>query len=188
MGASAYALFDRERGEVTGIRIASPGWGYTAATARLQYGSPSSTYSKGSDICTVELADAESGGLTKAGPGTLVLAAASTYTGETVLKGGTLELSAAGAVPAASTVAYEGGALASTAEAFPETLRVRIPGAEDGSVRRCTIATFKDSCPAVLPEMEVVNVPEEKRRNWVAEFRGLSLCVKRMYGTVMTVR
>ena len=82
----------------------------------------------------------------------------------------------------------EGGALASTAEAFPETLRVRIPGAEDGSVRRCTIATFKDSCPAVLPEVEVVNVPEEKRRNWVAEFRGLSLCVKRMYGTVMTVR
>ena len=184
-GASAYALFDREKGEVTGIRIASPGWGYTVATARLLYGSP--FFGKG-DVCTVELADVKSGGLAKTGPGTLVLAAASTYTGETVLKGGTLELAVPGAVPAASIVAYEGGALVSTSEAFPKTLRVRIPGAEDESVRRCTIATFLDSCPAVLPQIEVVNVQEDEKRNWIPEYRGLSLCVRRVHGTVVTVR
>ena len=184
-GASAYALFDREKGEVTGIRIASPGWGYTVATARLQYGSP--FFDKG-DVCAVELADVKSGGLAKTGAGTLVLAAANTYTGETVLKGGTLELAVPGAVPEASTVAYEGGALVSTSEAFPEMLRVRIPGAEEESVRRCTIATFVDSCLAVLPQIEVVNVREDEKRNWVPEYRGLSLCVRRVHGTVVTVR
>ena len=91
-------------------------------------------------------------------------------------------------VPEASTVAYEGGALVSTSEAFPETLRVRIPGAEEESVRRCTIATFVDSCPAVLPQIEVVNVREDEKRNWIPEYRGLSLCVRRVHGTVVTVR
>jgi autotransporter-associated beta strand protein len=184
-GASAYAEFDKEKGEVTGIRIASPGWGYTAASARLLYGSPN--FNKG-DVCSVELADVESGDFTKAGPGTLVLAAANSYTGETILKGGTLELSAAGALPETSAVSYQGGALTSTAEAFPEILRVRIPGAENGTVRRLKLATFIDACPSVLPDVELVNVSDDENRNWVPEFRGSSLYVRRVFGTVLSVR
>ena len=185
IGASAYAVFDKASGTVTGIRVVSPGWGYTTASVSLAYG-PYDTGLK--DVCDVQLAEVQSGSLTKTGPGTLVLAAANTYTGETVLKGGTLELSAAGAVPAASTVAYEGGALTAKASAFPESLKVRIPGAESGTVMRYTLVTFTDSCPEVLPELEVVNAPESEKSAWRAEFLGNTLRAVRTRGTVFIFR
>ena len=186
-GASAYAVFDAEKGEVTGIRVASPGWGYTSARALLVTGSLYN-YAAKATVCPVELADATSGSLTKAGPGTLVLAAANTYTGETVLKEGTVELFVPGALPAASTVAYEGGALTSKAAVFPASLKVRIPGAEDDSARRCVLATFTDACPAALPEVEVVNAPERAGHQWCVEFQGLTLCAKRLSGAVLIFR
>ena len=181
-GASAYAVFDAERGEVMGVRVVSPGWGYTTAVAKFRYDSLYNTAVE----CPVTLADAVSGGLTKAGPGTLVLAAANTYTGETVLKQGTLELAVAGALPEGSTVAYDGGELLSTAAAFPSSLKVRIPGAEDGSVQRVTLATFSDACPATLPEVEVVNA--SGGRQWCVEFRGNTLRAKVPFGAVIIFR
>ncbi len=184
-GASAYAVFDLESDSRTGIRVVSPGWGYTTATAKLYYGS---LYNNQGVECPLTLADSVSGGLTKAGDGTLFLNAANTYTGETVLKGGTLSLVSQGALPAASTVAYEGGALTSKAAAFPASLKVRIPGAENNSVRRCVLATFTDACPAALPEVEVVNAPERARHQWCVEFQGLTLCAKRLSGAVLSFR
>ena len=186
-GASAYAVFDAEKGEVTGIRVVSPGWGYTSATAMLVTGSLYD-YAAKAVVCPVELADVSSGSLTKDGPGTLVLAAANTYAGETVLKEGTVELFVSGALPADSTVAYEGGALTSKAAAFPASLKVRIPGAEDNSVRRCVLATFTDACPAALPEVEVVNAPAHRKRQWQVEFQGQTLCAKVLSGAVISFR
>jgi autotransporter-associated beta strand protein len=182
-GASAYAVFDVETGSITGVRVVSPGWGYTTATARFYSGNVGNF-----NVCPVTLADTVPGGLTKAGAGSLYLNAENTYTGETVLKGGALHLVCSGALPAESTVAYEGGELKSTAAAFPSAIKVRIPGAENGSVRRCDLATFTDSCPDALPEVEVVNVPENVKPRWVAGFRGLILYVKRFAGSVISFR
>ena len=51
------------------------------------------------------------GGVTKRGPGTIVLNAANTYGGDTVLEEGVLKLGAADALPATSTIVCKGGAI-----------------------------------------------------------------------------
>ena len=179
-GASAYAQFDAETGSITGIRVVSPGWGYTTATAKLYYGSLSGNSGVS---CPLTLADVVSGGLTKKGEGKLFLAAVNTYTGETVLKGGTLSLYTAGALPEGSVVAYEGGALESKAAAFPSSIKVRIPGAETDSVRSHLIATFTDSLPAAAPQIEVVNSPAGTTRDWRVQYgSGNKLYARRVKG------
>jgi fibronectin-binding autotransporter adhesin len=57
------------------------------------------------------LASSNSGGLTKIGLGTLVLAASNAYTGTTTLAGGTLGLANIAAIPAGGTLTFTGGAL-----------------------------------------------------------------------------
>lgn len=52
------------------------------------------------------------GGLTYAGPGTLTLAAANTYTGPTVIRGGTLAVGAGGSIAQSGTTLVVGGNLA----------------------------------------------------------------------------
>ena len=185
-GASAYAVFDAASGSITGIRVVSPGWGYTTATAKLYYGS---MYNATGVVCPLTLADAESGGLTKKGEGKLFLGAVNTYTGDTVLKGGVLSLYTAGALPAESTVVYDGGSLESKAAAFPSSIKVRIPGAETDSVRSHLIATFTDSLPETPPVVEVVNSPAGTTRDWRARYgSGKKLYARRIYGFSLMIR
>ncbi|MBR0504755.1 MAG: autotransporter-associated beta strand repeat-containing protein, partial [Kiritimatiellae bacterium] len=92
--------------------VVSPGWGYTSApTATIK------TADRATDIaCAVTMTDGDEqpgGGLTltnsSATAGTFTLSSANTYTGPTVVAGGTLKLGAADAIPSANEVRLAGG-------------------------------------------------------------------------------
>ena len=103
-GASAYADFDSTRGEVTAIRVVSPGCGYGSDTkAVLYWGALAITNA-------VSVGPVAGGGFTKKGAGTLTLNASNTYTGATVVQGGTLKLGCDWAVPSNSTITVAAGA------------------------------------------------------------------------------
>ena len=73
-GALAMAVYDSTNGVVTGVKVVSPGWGYTRATAQLIRGGKSTT-----TALEVTLAEADrTGGLTvTGGTGTVTLTGAS---------------------------------------------------------------------------------------------------------------
>ena len=103
-GAAAYADFDSARGEVTAIRVVSPGCGYGNDTkAVLYWGTLALTNA-------VSVGPVAGGGFTKKGAGTLTLNATNTYTGATAIQGGTLKLGCDWAVPSNSTVTVAAGA------------------------------------------------------------------------------
>ena len=106
-GALAAAIFDKETGTISGIRVLAPGRNYTTATARLAGGGKASI----TNILACTFAPNTSGGLAKRGTGTLVLNAANSYGGRTVLEGGVLKLGVAGALPSGSEIELAGGAL-----------------------------------------------------------------------------
>ena len=105
-GATAVADFDFETGAVTGVTVTSPGWNYTKATVSLVGGGVDEVVSW--DVTPV--ADEGTGGLTKRGEGLLRLAAASTYSGPTVIEGGLVRLGCDDAIPAGSEVVLRNGA------------------------------------------------------------------------------
>lgn len=123
-GATAVAEFDSASGTVTGITVTSPGWGYTRASATLSRGGPTG----GTDVVaygTVTLAPNVSGGLTKAGAGSLTLNAANTFTGTTAVAGGTLKIGTAAAIASSKSVSVAAGAtldLNNTGDLAVETL------------------------------------------------------------------
>jgi autotransporter-associated beta strand protein len=94
---------------VVGVTITSPGFGYTNA--------PSVAFVSGGNGVTAAVADSvtlapnTSGGLTKAGSGTLTLSAANTYTGTTTVTEGTLKLANTAALPGGTSVLFNGGTL-----------------------------------------------------------------------------
>ena len=111
-GAVAHCTFDARSGTIGKIVVVSPGWGYTSApTATIK------TADRATDIaCAVTMTDGEEqpgGGLTltnsSATAGTFTLSSANTYTGPTVVAGGTLKLGAADAIPSANEVRLAGG-------------------------------------------------------------------------------
>ena len=106
-GAVAVAEYDSVNETVTAVKVVSPGWGYTTAEAELYFGG-------GTPVVPVKvtLGDAvTTGGVTKRGAGTVVLNAANTYGGDTVLEEGVLKLGAADALPATSTIVCKGGVI-----------------------------------------------------------------------------
>ena len=109
-GASAYAAYDSATRTVSGIVVSSPGWNYTEAVAEVLYGTRNGRPTVIAAI-PCELADNVSGGLTKTGSGSFTLACASTYTGPTTVRQGTLALGCDNAVNPASELVLDGGTL-----------------------------------------------------------------------------
>ena len=185
-GATAVALFDYESGKVTGVKVTSPGWGYTTATAKLMMGG--SSFSKAGTNLVVTLgADAGTGGLTKKGEGTLVLTAANTYGGATRIEGGALKPTVAGAIPAGSEVILAGGTFDASANAAlaPATVTVDAEAYLQSSagMRKWTLMTFAPGeAPAVMPNVLGLD------SGLIACKDGDFLCLRRVKGMMISVR
>ena len=155
-GAVAHCTFDARSGTIGKIVVASPGWGYTSApTAIIK------TSDRATDIvCTVTLTDGDEqpgGGLTvtnsSATAGTFTLSAANTYTGPTVVAGGTLKLGAADAIPSANEVRVAGGTF--DADTFsPSYARVGGYGTLKGNVTVTDKLVF-DAAQPLTPGLTV---------------------------------
>ena len=104
-GATAAAVFDSKRRTWTGIAVTSPGWGYTAAKAVISWGGKENVY----EVDCV-LGDVAGGGLEKRGSGELRLKRANTYTGATVVSGGSLVLADEGSIAASGSLTVGAGA------------------------------------------------------------------------------
>ena len=97
------------KGQVTGITITSPGFGYQSGntlTAVLKGGGY--TTAAVTNTCVLG-ANAASGGLTKLGSGTLTLGGTNTYGGATTISNGVLRLGVANALPTNASVNVAGG-------------------------------------------------------------------------------
>ena len=118
-GATAVAIFDTTAGRVTGFRVLNRGNNYTSAQATISKGGYTNTFTV---ACTVT--PNISGGLTKKGAGKLVLDCANTYTGATVVAGGTLVSSNAAALTSTCALRLEGGTLNLTTRDIPDLTSV----------------------------------------------------------------
>jgi autotransporter-associated beta strand protein len=113
--AAGYALINPSTGAVTGIVITSPGE-YTVDPTVTLTGGGGTGASVALSALTPNAADT---GLTKIGLGTLTLSGANTFTGATLVSGGTLQLNgaAAGAPTTSAVTVGAGGTLGFTAAA-----------------------------------------------------------------------
>jgi autotransporter-associated beta strand protein len=104
-GTGATAVPVMTGGQLTGIQITNPGVGYTVAPMVQVLGGGGSSAAAGA----VTLAANASGGITKNGLGTLTLSAANTYTGDSIVNGGTLRVtgSVAGGVVVNDTATFD---------------------------------------------------------------------------------
>jgi autotransporter-associated beta strand protein len=106
VGATAVANIS-SGGAVTNITITSPGTGYTSAPTVTLFGGG---YTSAATLGTANIAANIGGGLTKQNSGTLTLSGANTYTGNTTINGGTLEI-VQPVIPTYSTVSIASGAV-----------------------------------------------------------------------------
>ena len=111
-GATAICLYDSTARRVTGVKVTSPGTGYTSA--------PTVTFEGG--ICATNrytgtatlAANSASGGVTKRGSGILYLAATNTFGGPVTVEEGRLCALCTNAIPSGADLLLTGGALASS--------------------------------------------------------------------------
>ena len=106
-GVGATAVANISGGAVTGITITSRGTGYTSAPTVTLFGGG---YSSAATLGTATITANVSGGLTKQGAGTLTLSGANTYTGNTTINAGTLDIVQA-TIATNSTVTVTNGAV-----------------------------------------------------------------------------
>ena len=110
-GATAHVRFNPRTGTIDrDIEVTSPGWGFIMEPT-VTITAPDM---KTAVACNVELTEGEQedGGLTKTGSGYLSVYAANSYTGDTVIAGGTFYMQNASAVPPKSNIRLAGGHLA----------------------------------------------------------------------------
>lgn len=203
-GASAFAEFDSVKGEVTGIKVTSPGCNYTWAKAVIRYGNEAPVTNT-----AVSLAEFKSGSFTKTGAGTLALNVANSYGGDTVIEEGTLSVNAVGAIPEGSAIVLKGGVLvagsgielpAATfrfdllapvvypgAFAFPAGSAIEIANLDkaDKAAGSHVIATFNDGLSGMPPA--VANRDEMPPR-WNLIKSGKSLKLRYSRGIVLSIR
>ena len=174
--ASAVATFDSETGEVTGIVITNPGWGYDEnTTARLICAS--STIDAGA----VVVADnATTGGLVKKGEGTLTLMAVNALGGAMTVEGGVLKLGVTGALGGSPIVCKGGSVDVADGVSYPADLDFDVSGLPFVSGEKYVIArNWSGEAPSVtgLSEGWQVgvrangNVVVAKVRGFVVNFR-----------------
>ena len=209
-GAQAYADFDSTTRKVTGVHVICPGWDYeTAPTATFKMGS----VTLGTSTCAI--AANKPGRLIKKGANTLRLNAVNTYTGDTVLEGGTLQATVEGAIPAKTRVVFAGGVMNcgsytkptkyaidlkqvkasgapvayNTALSFPvgSTLEL-IDGGTLSEGDPTKIVLFKMGSGAVLSGTENVTLTGVDTKNWHLAWTGDSLKVVKNLGTIITIR
>jgi autotransporter-associated beta strand protein len=106
-GAGAAAVANISGGAITSITVVNPGTGYTNSPTVALFGGG---YSSAATLGTATLAPNVSGGLSKQNSGTLTLSGANTYTGNTTVNGGILEL-VQPTIPPYSTVTVTNGAV-----------------------------------------------------------------------------
>jgi autotransporter-associated beta strand protein len=106
-GATAFARIDRATGALTAIDVTCPGTGYTSAPTVTLIGGGGT----GAALGAAPLALNGDGGLTKTGPGTLLLNAANAYRGPTRAQGGILRLGRADAIAPDSDLVIGDGTL-----------------------------------------------------------------------------
>ncbi len=130
-GATALCLYDARTRKVTGIKVTSPGTGYTSApTATISGGGYTNVYTAAATLAP----NAATGGVTvrsATGAGAVVLAAANAFTGEVAVEGGTLRLGAAGAFPEGNDLRLAGG----TFDGAGQTVTAGVVRATSGALR-----------------------------------------------------
>ena len=189
VGATAIADFDSASGTVTGIRVLTPGAGYTWAKAYF-YRDTGFQYADGGwapVVCGLK-DNVNTGDFTKTGAGDFTLEAPNTWGGKTILKGGVLRLGVAGALPAGSKVVYAGGTLESTAAASPAVLTAEVSADLIAARKPVTLITYTDAAPAVLPDVTVEGIPEAEAARWAIDFYGRELRVKYIRGMALNFR
>ena len=101
-GASAYCDWDYDTKTLNGIRIASPGYNYTTATAKLVRGGMHPWTNE--TLSCVLTGTQTGGGLVKTGTGSLRLFAANSFHGDIVVSNGTIDVYSPDVIPATAAV------------------------------------------------------------------------------------
>ena len=139
-GATAVAIYNTTTGKVTGFRVLNRGNNYTSAQATISKGGYTNTFT----VACVVTANG-SGSFTKKGTGKLVLDCANTYTGATVVAGGTLVSSNAAALTSTRALRLEGGTLDLTTQNISDLTAVEQVVLAGGTV-------INDAGSVTLPE------------------------------------
>ena len=139
-GATAVAIYNTTTGKVTGFRVLNRGNNYTSAQATISKGGYTNTFT----VTCVVTANG-SGSFTKKGEGKLVLDCANTYTGATIVAGGTLVSSNAAALTSTRALKLEGGTLDLTTQDLSDLTAVEQIVLAGGTVKN-------DAGSVTLPE------------------------------------
>lgn len=208
-GATAVCDFNMETRKVAGVRVLTPGCDYTWAKAVLDYGYVGDVRAVVTNDCTLTSAAPVSGGLTKKGAGRLILGAANTYSGDTVIEGGELVANVSGAIPSASTIVFKGGVLSVGAGvslsgakfrfdllqnaqcpgsfAFPSGSSITVENLDraERSVGSYTIATFTGGMSGDLPSLANA---EDLPYGWHMTSNGKKIKIRYARGSVFSIR
>ena len=103
-GATVYIPFDSQTGTIGDPVVTSHGNDYASAPVVWFYNAARTA----AITCTVEIAENVSGGLVKTGSGHFKIGAACTYTGDTVISNGCIDVLVHGALPEAGTLRLAG--------------------------------------------------------------------------------